>query len=121
MNGQRLHLGGRLPPWLFAESAGGIQISGDSGSGKSNLLAVLMQALAMRGQGFCLLDPHGDLARLLKRFCLSLGDRLRRKVHRIPNRMAAETGVHMIIGRHRHLQESKSGGDRAGKAKWDWD
>ena len=51
---------------LFDESAGGIQVSGDSGTGKSCVMA--------------LLDPHGDLARDMQAFCADLPPRHHRRV-----------------------------------------
>lgn len=39
-----------------------LYILGQTGTGKSTLLSSIMQSDAKRGQGFCLLDPHGDLA-----------------------------------------------------------
>ena len=65
---------------LFGESAAGIAISGDSGSGKSNLMQLLMQALIRQGVGLTLIDPHGDLASDLERYCASLPERIRRRV-----------------------------------------
>jgi energy-coupling factor transporter ATP-binding protein EcfA2 len=65
---------------LFGESAAGIAISGDSGSGKSNLMQILMQALIRQGVGLTLIDPHGDLAADLERYAASLPDRLRRRL-----------------------------------------
>ena len=52
---------------LFGESAAGLALSGDSGSGKSNLMLVLMQALTDQGVGLTLIDPHGDLAADMER------------------------------------------------------
>jgi hypothetical protein len=42
-----------------------IAIFGQTGTGKSTLLAQLMQQDIMNGQGFGLIDPHGDLAQLM--------------------------------------------------------
>jgi hypothetical protein len=70
----------RSPERLFASSAAGIQISGDSGSGKSNLLEVLMQTLARSGQGFAFVDPHGPSAVQTWRYCLSLPPSIRQRV-----------------------------------------
>jgi len=64
---------GNVTDFMFADSAGGIQISGDSGTGKSMLMAFLMVTLAKMGHGLFLLDPHGDLARLVRRILLTLG------------------------------------------------
>lgn len=41
---------------------------GQTGTGKSSLLANMMHQDTKRGQGFCLIDPHGDLAQLVSRF-----------------------------------------------------
>lgn len=38
---------------------------GQTGTGKSSLLASLMRQDIDRGRGFCLIDPHGDLAELV--------------------------------------------------------
>lgn len=65
---------------LFDDSAAGIQISGDSGSGKSNVMQILMQSIIMRGIGLALIDPHGDLARAMIAYCAHLPPRLRRRV-----------------------------------------
>lgn len=65
---------------LFHETAAGIQISGDSGSGKSNLMELMMQHLASSGLGFCLIDPEGDLAANVADYCACLPERKRRKV-----------------------------------------
>jgi hypothetical protein len=54
---------------LLDESAGGIQITGDSGSGKSCVMELMMQLLTRRPAwaglpdlGWALIDPHGDLS-----------------------------------------------------------
>src|SRR5688572_29344493 len=65
---------------LFQASAAGIEISGDSGSGKSNALELMMQTLARSGQGFTFIDPHGQSAERVLHYCLSLGRSLRRRV-----------------------------------------
>lgn len=43
---------------------------GISGSGKSSYLAWIVLSLLQQGVGFALLDPHGDLARLLLSYLL---------------------------------------------------
>lgn len=48
--------------WL-RESAAGLMITGSSGTGKSQLMRLIMKRLAASGEGLWLLDPHGDLAR----------------------------------------------------------
>lgn len=67
---------------LFDQSAGGIQVSGDSGTGKSTVMALMMQQLAQKSNspGFALIDPHGDLARDMEAFCASLPPRQQRRV-----------------------------------------
>jgi hypothetical protein len=62
---------------LFDESAAGIAISGDSGTGKSNMMAVLMEALARRDVGLTLVDPHGDLAQDFEQACSAFPRSLR--------------------------------------------
>ncbi|MEM7242984.1 MAG: DUF87 domain-containing protein [Pseudomonadota bacterium] len=39
-----------------------LYVIGQTGTGKSTLLSSMMQSDAQCGRGFCLLDPHGDLA-----------------------------------------------------------
>jgi type IV secretory pathway TraG/TraD family ATPase VirD4 len=46
-----------------------IHIIGQTGTGKSTLLYKLMQQDLQLGQGFCLIDPHGDLAGQITRDC----------------------------------------------------
>jgi hypothetical protein len=64
---------------LFHESAAGIAVSGDSGTGKSNIMLLLMEALC-REVGITLIDPHGDLAQDFERSCSALPRRLRDRV-----------------------------------------
>ncbi|HUY90315.1 MAG TPA: type IV secretion system DNA-binding domain-containing protein [Pirellulales bacterium] len=64
---------------LFNESAAGIAISGDSGTGKSNTMNVLMDALARQEVGLTLVDPHGDLAQDFEYCCSALPRRLRER------------------------------------------
>ena len=40
-------------------------VVGQTGTGKSTLLANLARQDALAGRGFCLIEPHGDLAREL--------------------------------------------------------
>src|SRR4051812_37748696 len=68
------------PRVLLEQSAAGIAVSGDSGSGKSNLMALLIQFLIRLDVGLTLIDPHGDLAAQTERYCASLPLRLQRKV-----------------------------------------
>lgn len=46
-----------------------IYILGQTGTGKSTLLYHLMRQDLGQGHGFCLLDPHGDLAEQIAGFC----------------------------------------------------
>lgn len=78
---------------LFRDTAAGIQISGDSGSGKSNLMELMMQCLAKAGIGFCLIDPEGDLAANIADFCACLPERLRKRVIEIH-----PAGQHLVAG-----------------------
>ena len=69
-----------LTPWLFSAGAG-VQISGDSGSGKSNALEVILAQLARRrGTGLLFIDPHGTSAKKLLRMVLGMGPSLARRV-----------------------------------------
>jgi DNA helicase HerA-like ATPase len=45
-----------------ADLARHLYVCGASGSGKSTLLLAMMAAHAERGEGFGLIDPHGELA-----------------------------------------------------------
>ena len=69
----------QLGDWLFANSPG-LQISGDSGCGKSNAMEVLAGGLLRQGQPLFFIDPHGQTAKRLERLATSLPERLRRKV-----------------------------------------
>lgn len=59
--------------FLFRNSAGGIQISGDSGAGKSNAMVVLMQHCVRQRQPFLFIDPHGRDATALRNWMLTRG------------------------------------------------
>ncbi|MCA9062835.1 MAG: type IV secretion system DNA-binding domain-containing protein [Planctomycetaceae bacterium] len=61
--------------YLFDKSAGGIQISGDSGAGKSNGMCVLMQHCIRLGQPFVFIDPHGRDAASIRNWILLRGTR----------------------------------------------
>lgn len=65
---------------LFDRSAGGIQISGDSGSGKSNSMLILMQYCVRMMLPFMFIDPHGRDAKKLKRWFQSRGRRYSEKL-----------------------------------------
>ncbi len=72
--------GTALPHWMFGESAG-IQISGDSGSGKSNALEIITERLfANRDAGLLFVDPHGVSARKLHHIALAAGSSVARRV-----------------------------------------
>lgn len=72
--------GRKLSPWLFSAGAG-VQISGDSGSGKSNALEIILHRLAMiRDAGVLFIDPHGESAKKLRRMILAAGPTLARRV-----------------------------------------
>ena len=45
---------------LLDESAAGVLMSGDSGTAKSNLMHLLMDAVLRTNSGAILIDPHGD-------------------------------------------------------------
>lgn len=65
---------------LLGDSAAGVLVSGDSGTGKSNLMYGLMTAVLRTNCGATLLDPHGDLADDIEPFCAALPPSLRRRV-----------------------------------------
>jgi hypothetical protein len=65
---------------LLGDTAAGVLLSGDSGSGKSNAMQVLAHSLIRAGCGLTCLDPHGDLADDLEDYCASLPARRRRRV-----------------------------------------
>ena len=46
-----------------------LYIVGQTGTGKSSLVYSMAQQDAKHGQGFCLIDPHGDLADTLREEC----------------------------------------------------
>ena len=63
-----------ITEWLFHES-GGIQISGDPGSGKTNAMKVMQQTIIRRcpGQGMLCITPEAKDAREIYHFCLDQG------------------------------------------------
>lgn len=65
---------------LLLDSAAGIVLSGDSGTGKSNAMQVLLQKIIAARYGVTLFDPHGDLADDMEAYAASLPDSLRRRV-----------------------------------------
>jgi hypothetical protein len=70
---------------LFNESAAGIAVSGDSGTGKSTAMLALFESLIRHNEissdptGITLIDPHGDLAAQCEEVCSSLPRRLRER------------------------------------------
>ncbi len=58
----------------------GLQISGTSGSGKSNIAEWLAVRMHARGLPFLYFDPHGNSARKILRMCLDLPPSQRRRV-----------------------------------------
>ena len=64
---------GRLPHRLFgikqADRLFHMYLVGQTGTGKSTMLQQMMMQDANRGQGFCLIDPHGDLAKAISDQC----------------------------------------------------
>lgn len=65
---------------LLLDSAAGIVFSGDSGTGKSNGMQVLLQKIIAARHGVTLFDPHGDLADDIEAYVASLPDSFRRRV-----------------------------------------
>lgn len=70
---------------LFSDASAGIDVSGDSGSGKSicllNIILALLRLIARgAGHGLAVLDPHGDLVNAVLRFLPSLPRRVRERV-----------------------------------------
>ena len=63
---------------LYHESAAGVQISGDSGAGKSVAMEGIARALA-RHVPFMLIDPHGTTAEAVYHHCLDLGPSVARR------------------------------------------
>lgn len=64
---------------LLAESAAGLALSGDSGSGKSNAMLVMFEQLIRQGSGGTLIDPHGDLASDAEQMISALPARFRQR------------------------------------------
>ncbi len=62
---------GRRPPKTFGIYPADLSLHlfavGQTGTGKSTLLSQLMKQLLERNSGFCLIDPHGDLADAMTR------------------------------------------------------
>ncbi len=50
-----------------ADRRGHMYIIGKTGTGKSTLLETLMMSDVAKGQGFAILDPHGDLVKKIRR------------------------------------------------------
>jgi hypothetical protein len=57
---------------LLSDSAGGIAVTGDSGTGKSTTMLGMLQNLVQQGSGATLIDPHGDLAADFEQCCAAL-------------------------------------------------
>lgn len=73
--------GSQLPAWLFEAAAAGVQVSGDSGFGKSVLLEQLARVVAASGDaGLLLIDPPGDLAKNVLAACLKMGRKVRDRI-----------------------------------------
>lgn len=65
---------------LFLESAAGIQISADSGAGKSNVAEVLLRQMIRQGLPLFVLDPHGSLVESLRNYILDCPPRIRHRL-----------------------------------------
>lgn len=50
-----------------------MQVIGATGTGKSKFLEHIIRQDVKRGNGFCLIDPHGDLYTAIMRFCADNG------------------------------------------------
>lgn len=74
-----LYKRGKLADWLFDKSAAGIQLSGDSGSGKSNVAELFAGMFAESGQPFLYIDPHGTSAKRIEQVAWGLPPHRRRK------------------------------------------
>ena len=73
--------GGSAVGTIFGDSAAGLQVSGDSGSGKSNFTDVLLRKIIAEGFPVFVLDPHGSLVESLRDYVLSLPERFRRRLY----------------------------------------
>jgi hypothetical protein len=77
----RDHFGRLLEAAVLDDNMGaGLQISGTSGSGKSNIAEWLAVRMHARGLPFVYFDPHGNSARKILRMCLDLPPSQRRRV-----------------------------------------
>src|SRR4051794_11735562 len=80
-----------LPPWLFSSGAG-VQISGDSGSGKSNALEVILDRLApIPTAGPLFIHPHGSSAIKVRRMIPAAGPSVARRLVYIPPAAVEDT------------------------------
>src|SRR5438477_10515844 len=68
------------PVTLLRHSAAGLVVSGDSGSGKSNFMRLLLRSVISGGFGATLIDPHGDLTADVERDCVTLPASLRQRI-----------------------------------------
>ncbi len=80
LNGRRTSGRGLGNSFLLNESAAGLLLSGDSGTGKSNGMQVIAHQLINAGYGLTLLDPHGDLVDDLEAYCAAQPPSCRRRV-----------------------------------------
>jgi len=65
---------------LFGDTAAGLLLSGDSGTGKTYGMLRLVRRLILAGCGITFIDPHGDGADDIERFAASLPRSQRRRV-----------------------------------------
>lgn len=65
---------------LFDNAAAGVLLSGDSGAGKSYAMQVIARQLIDERCGLTLIDPHGDLAGDIERYCAALPPSQQRRV-----------------------------------------
>lgn len=77
MQKKRVRIDFRL--WL-AQAAAGFLITGSSGTGKSQLLRLIIAQLARVGEGLFLLDPSGDLVADVERDVASMPESIRNRL-----------------------------------------
>ena len=79
--GQQRFVGRLDRVWLTpALASSHALIVGQTGSGKTKMIEALCRQFLVSGQGFCLLDLHGDLAGELARFAATLPIERRRRL-----------------------------------------